>query len=63
MPTTQRPPLPLGYYARLVAELEEIAEQVEQRPELNHHAARRLRDIAKGIRQDAGLPLISRNIL
>ncbi len=56
MPTTSRPPLPAGYYARLVAELEEIAEQVEQRPELNHHAASRLWDIAKGIRQDAGLP-------
>jgi hypothetical protein len=56
MPTTSRPPLPPGYYARLVAELEEIADAVERRPELNHHAALRLREIAKGIREDAGMP-------
>jgi hypothetical protein len=56
MRTTSRPPLPPAYYASLVVELEEIADRVEQRPELNHDAASRLRKIAKDIREDAGLP-------
>ena len=48
-------PLPTGFYERIVAELEEIADQLEKRPELNHNAAARLREVANDIRQDARL--------
>ena len=41
-----------GFYERLVAELEEIADHIERRPELNHRAAARLRQVAKDIRHD-----------
>jgi hypothetical protein len=50
---TRRPPLPPGFYEGIAAELEEIAHRLEQRPELNHAAAEKLRKIAKNIRQDA----------
>jgi hypothetical protein len=49
----RRPPLPAGFYERIAAELEEIADRLEERPELNHGAAEKLREIAKDIRQDA----------
>jgi hypothetical protein len=51
--TSRRPPLPPGFYEGIAAELEEIADRLEQRPELNHGAAEKLRKIAKAIRQDA----------
>jgi hypothetical protein len=51
--TSRRPPLPPGFYEGTAAELEEIADRLEQRPELNHGAAGKLRKIAKDIRQDA----------
>jgi hypothetical protein len=50
---TRRPPLPPGFYERIAAELEEIADRLEERPELNHGAAVKLRKIARDIRQDA----------
>jgi hypothetical protein len=45
--TSRRPPLPPGFYEGIAAELEEIADRLEQRPELNHGAAEKLRKIAK----------------
>jgi hypothetical protein len=50
---SRRPHLPPDFYERAVAELEELAKQIEQRPDLNHNAADRLRAIAKDI-QEAG---------
>ncbi len=50
---SRRPPLPPGFYESIAAELEEIAHRLEQRPELDHGAAEKLRKIAKDIRQDA----------
>ena len=49
----RRPPLPPGFYEGIAAELEEIADRLEERPELDHGAAEKLRKIAKEIRQDA----------
>ncbi len=49
----RRQPLPPGFYEGIAAELEESADRLEQRPELDHHAAEKLRKIAKDIRQDA----------
>jgi hypothetical protein len=48
---SRRPPLPPDFYERAVADLEELANQIEQRPDLNHNAADRLRAIAKDIRE------------
>ena len=45
-----------GYYERIAEELEEIAASLRDRPDMNHHAAARLRDIARDIRADAKLP-------
>lgn len=50
---TRRQPLPAGFYEGIAAELEEIADRLEKRPELDHGAAEKLRKIAKDIRQDA----------
>lgn len=41
-------------YQGIAAELERIAEMVRSRPELNHHAAERLLQIARDIRSDVG---------
>ena len=51
MPNRRSPPP--GFYKGIAAELEEIADRLERRPELNHGAAAKLRKIAKDIRQDA----------
>ncbi len=48
---SRRPPLPPDFYECAVAELEELANHIEQRPDLNHNAADRLRAIAKDIRE------------
>jgi hypothetical protein len=45
------------FYARIVKELEEMAEHVRHRPEINHKTAARLEAIAKEIREDAKLGL------
>ena len=50
---SQRPPLTPDFYERFVAELEDLANQIEQHPDRNHNAAARLREIAKDIREDA----------
>jgi hypothetical protein len=51
------PSMPTSYYEDIVKELEHIAAMVRDRPELNHEASARLIEIARQIRQDAGLPL------
>lgn len=50
---SRRPPLTPDFYESVLADLEELASQIEQRPDLNHNAAERLREIAKNIREDA----------
>jgi hypothetical protein len=55
MATRPTPPGP-GYYERIAEELEEVARSLRDRPEMNHHAAERLRAIARDIRRDAKLP-------
>jgi hypothetical protein len=55
MAARPKPPGP-GYYERIAEELEEVAQSLRNRPEMNHHAAERLREIARNIRQDAKLP-------
>jgi hypothetical protein len=45
------------YYEKIAHDLEEIAEVVSHRPELNHHSAERLRKVAKDIRRDVGLKI------
>jgi hypothetical protein len=50
---TSSSPRPFGSYEDIAVELERIAEMVQQRPELNHHAADRLLQIARDIRLDA----------
>ena len=42
-------------FARIVAELEEVADHVRNRPEINHQTAARIQAIADEIRRDAGL--------
>lgn len=42
-------------FARIVAELEEVADHVRHRPEINHQTATRIQGIADEIRRDAGL--------
>jgi hypothetical protein len=42
-------------FARIVAELEEVADHVRHRPEINHRTAARIDAIADEIRKDAGL--------
>ena len=42
-------------FARIVAELEEIADHVRHRPEINHQTAARLQAIADQIRKDTHL--------
>jgi hypothetical protein len=43
------------FYERLVKELEEMADAVRRRPEINHQTAARLEAIAEEIRKDAKL--------
>ncbi len=42
-----------SYYHRVARELEEIAETVRNKPELNHRFAERLISLAREIREDA----------
>jgi hypothetical protein len=56
MQRRRTPPMPPSYYEDIVKELEHIAAMVRERPELNNEASARLLDIARQIRQDAGLP-------
>jgi hypothetical protein len=44
-----------AFYQRVVAELEELAQVVRRRPDINHQAAARLQAVADDIRRDARL--------
>lgn len=57
MTSHQAAPKPPEYYERIAHEIEEIAQVISHRPELNHHSAERLRKIAQDIRQDVGLKI------
>jgi hypothetical protein len=61
MPVDHLTPQPKQFYEALVKELEDVAQILRHRPELNHHSAERLEKIAADIRVDAGLPLAPPN--
>ena len=49
----RRSSLPPDFFKGIAAELEKIADRLEQHPDRDHDAAAKLRRIAKDIRQDA----------
>jgi hypothetical protein len=49
---TEQQPLSIPQYERLAAELQTMSDMIRMRPEMNHHFAERLAELAKEMRED-----------